>query len=85
MTETFPQLANIPGFVRASVLSRAVPNGTEFRVVTEWESLDAIRAFAGSRVEEAVVPPVVHELMASYDSKVVHYEVQDQYAPQRKA
>ena len=81
--ETFPQLARLAGFVQASVLSRAVPVGTEFRVVTLWESLDAIRAFAGSRVETAVVPPAVQEMMARYDAEVVHYEVLDRYQPAR--
>jgi heme-degrading monooxygenase HmoA len=84
VNDTFPQLANIPGFLRASVLSRSVPGGTEFRVVTEWESLEAIRAFAGSSVEAAVVPPLVQELMARYDSVVVHYEVQEQYDARTK-
>src|SRR5918995_2096603 len=84
LRETFPQLATIPGFMRAAVLSRSVPGGTEFRIVTEWESLEAIRAFAGSRVEAAVVPPQVQELMASYDSEVVHYEIRDQYDPSAK-
>jgi heme-degrading monooxygenase HmoA len=50
-TETFPHLASIPGFVRASILSRAVEAGTEFQIVTVWESLDAIQAFAGARVD----------------------------------
>lgn len=81
--ETYPQLARIPGFVRASVLSRSVPGGTEFRVVTVWDSLDAIRGFAGPRIDAAVVPPVVQQMMATYDSEVVHYEVRDQYEPRR--
>jgi heme-degrading monooxygenase HmoA len=74
-TETFPTLAAIPGFVRASILSRAVEAGTEFQIVTVWESLDAIKAFAGEDPEAAVVPPVVRQLMTSYDSRGVHYEI----------
>jgi heme-degrading monooxygenase HmoA len=81
VTETFPQLSRIPGFLRASVLSRSVQRGTEFRVVTEWKSLDAIRAFAGRHVETAVVPAVVQQWMASYDSEVVHYELQERWPP----
>lgn len=81
-TETFPRLAHMPGFLRASVLIRSVPHGTEFRVVTEWESLDAIRAFAGSEVEAAVVPPLVQNLMVTYDPRVVHYEIVDRYGPE---
>ena len=76
-TDTFPQLSAIPGFVRAAVLRREVDGGTEFRIVTEWESLTAIRAFAGRDPEVAVVPPVVQAMMAHYDARVEHYEIAD--------
>jgi heme-degrading monooxygenase HmoA len=74
-TSVFPELARIPGFVRATILSRPVAAGTEFQIVTQWASLDAVTAFAGANVEVAVVAPVVGELMVSYDATVVHYEV----------
>jgi heme-degrading monooxygenase HmoA len=57
-SETFPTLASIPGFVRASILRRDVANGTEFQIVTVWESLDAIHAFAGrTRRPQSFQPP----------------------------
>jgi heme-degrading monooxygenase HmoA len=80
-SETFPQLARIPGFVRATVLSRPMEDGVEFRVVTVWESLDAVREFAGPLVERAVVPTAVREFMVRFDSAVVHYDVRDMYEP----
>jgi|SRR6516165_7846014 heme-degrading monooxygenase HmoA len=79
--ETFPELAAIPGFVRASILRREVEGGTEFQIVTVWESWEAIRAFAGADPEEAVVPAVVQAMMVEYDRRVVHYEVADTYVP----
>ncbi len=79
--ETFPGLAAIPGFVRATVLCREAEGGTEFLVVTLWESLEAIRAFAGADPEEAVVPAAVRAMMLDYDRRVVHYEVTDTYPP----
>jgi heme-degrading monooxygenase HmoA len=74
-TETFQALARLPGFVRASILSRPVAAGTEFRIVTVWESLEAIRAFAGDTLDVAVVPEAVQEWMVGYDSHVAHYEI----------
>jgi heme-degrading monooxygenase HmoA len=74
-TETLPQLARIPGFVRASVLKRELDRGTEFQVITVWESLEAIRAFAGQDLEAAVVPAEVRDLMVEFDERVRHYEV----------
>ena len=73
--ETFPALARIAGFVGASILRRTLANGVEFLIVTQWRSLDAIRAFAGVNAEDAVVPPKVHDMMIEYDRVVRHYEV----------
>ena len=38
-SETFPLLTTIAGFVRASILKRDVERGTEFEIITVWESL----------------------------------------------
>jgi heme-degrading monooxygenase HmoA len=74
-TETFPQLAKIAGFIDAAILRRTVANGVEFRVVTTWESVEAIRRFAGERLETAVVPEQVQAMMVAYDRTVDHFEV----------
>ncbi|MBE7366204.1 antibiotic biosynthesis monooxygenase family protein [Ramlibacter pallidus] len=73
--ETFPAIRALPGFQGASILRRALPEGVEFLVVTQWASLEAIRAFAGDAVDVAVVPEKVQEMMVDYDRVVRHYEV----------
>lgn len=73
--ETFPKLEEIPGFVNASIHRRTVPGGVEFLIVTIWESIDAIKGFAGTDVETAVVPPSVQEMMVEYDNRVRHYQI----------
>jgi heme-degrading monooxygenase HmoA len=73
--ETFPALQALPGFAGASILRRDTPPGVEFLVVTQWASLEAVRAFAGADVEAAVVPRKVHDMMVAYDRTVRHYEV----------
>ena len=73
--ETFPALRRIAGFEGASILRRDVAAGVEFLVVTQWESLAAIGAFAGANAEDAVVPQNVREMMIEYDRTVRHYEV----------
>ena len=73
-TETFPQLAGIRGFIDASILRRDTTEGVEFLIVTRWESLEAIRKFAGENVERAVVPENVQAMMVRYDQTVAHYE-----------
>jgi heme-degrading monooxygenase HmoA len=74
-SETFPAVQRLPGFVSASILRRAVPQGVEFLVVTRWASIESIRAFAGSNAETAVVPEKVREMMVEYDHTVRHYEI----------
>jgi heme-degrading monooxygenase HmoA len=73
--ETFPAIAKLPGFISASILRRTLPEGVEFLIVTHWESIDSIRAFAGTDVEHAVVPQKVQEMMADYDRSVRHFEI----------
>jgi heme-degrading monooxygenase HmoA len=75
--DTFPLLARIPGFVTAAIWHRDVPIGVEFVIVTHWESIDAIRRFAGEPVDTAVVPPEVRAMMLTCDERVAHYEVVD--------
>ena len=79
--DTFPGLARIPGFVSASVLRRDVEAGTEFQIVTVWESLAAIKGFAGDDPETAVVPASVRAMLATYDERVVHYEIAEGFSP----
>lgn len=74
-TETFPSLRTLAGFVSASILRRPVVEGVEFLIVTNWTSIDAIRAFAGDDVETAVVPRSVQDMMVDFDRTARHYEV----------
>lgn len=73
--ETFPSLRRLPGFVEGSILRRETNEGTEFQIVTVWQSLEAIRAFAGPDAGAAVVPEAAQKLMIRYDRFVVHYEI----------
>ncbi|MGH6610638.1 MAG: hypothetical protein ACRECQ_10295 [Burkholderiaceae bacterium] len=73
--ETFPRLKTLGGFVDASIVRRPVPQGIEFVVISQWKSVDSIRAFAGPNAEAAVVPPKVRDMMVEYDEVAPHYEV----------
>jgi heme-degrading monooxygenase HmoA len=74
-SDTFRQIEKINGFISASILKRDLPEGVEFLIITEWESLDAIKQFAGANYSAAVVPALVEEMMIYYDKEVRHYEV----------
>ena len=69
-----PQLRSINGFVGAKVLTRAGEDETEVVVATTWDS-NSVKAFAGEDYEQAVVEPVVRELLNRFDDRVTHFTV----------
>ena len=71
--ETFPAIRALPGFKRAAILHRPCDRGTEFLIVTEWESEEAVGAFAGADVLAAVVPEKVRRMMVEFDACARHY------------
>jgi heme-degrading monooxygenase HmoA len=76
-----PELRQVPGFVGAHLGRRQLDGKTEFLVLTRWQSMDAIRAFAGSNVEAAVVEPGAVAALLDFDAQVRHYEVIEEVAP----
>jgi heme-degrading monooxygenase HmoA len=70
-----PSLRQIDGYVSATVLQREVGRSIEIVVMTYWQSLDAIRRFAGDDLETAVVSTDAVALFSDYDRRVRHYDV----------
>jgi heme-degrading monooxygenase HmoA len=64
-----------PGNRGAWLLRRDVGDRTEFVAFTLWDSLDAIRAFAGDDPETAVYYPEDDRYLVERDDKVRHYDV----------
>ena len=64
-----------PGNLSALMLRRDIEDRTEFVMFTTWESMDAIKAFAGPDPERAVFYPQDERLLVDRDVTVAHYEV----------
>lgn len=73
--ETLPKLDALSGYLGAYVLRRDVAEGVEFIVLTLWDSLASIRAFAGDDYEAAVVPAEARRALARFDERAAHYVV----------
>ena len=73
--KVFPQLDSIPGFKGAYLLRRSVESGVEFLVLTMWESMGAVRSFAGLKPERAVVEPPARAALSEFDVIVAHYAI----------
>lgn len=65
----------IRGYHGIHLLRRDVPEGVEFVTVMWFDSLDAIKAFAGDDFEAAVVPPKARALLSRFDVRSAHYNV----------
>ena len=63
------------GFGGIELLRRATGDEVEFVTVMWFDSLDAVRAFAGPDYEQAVVPAAARRLLARFDERSSHYEV----------
>jgi heme-degrading monooxygenase HmoA len=57
------------------VLRRTDGPQTDFIVISYWESIEAIKKFAGADYQKAVILPRDGEFLVSVEPEVVHYEV----------
>ena len=69
------QNRHIPGFQRIQLLRRPCGDEVEFVTIMWFDSLDAVREFAGEDYEVAVVPANARAVLARFDERSQHYEV----------
>jgi hypothetical protein len=55
----------------------------EFVVLHFFDSIEAVRKFAGDNYEAAVVPEAARKLLARFDATAQHYEVRAAPGPTR--
>ncbi len=65
----------IPGFNGIQLLRRNVGAEVEFVTIMRFDSLAAVREFAGDDYEAAVVPPKARAVLAHFDARSQHYEL----------
>jgi heme-degrading monooxygenase HmoA len=63
------------GNLSATMLRRNLEDRTEFVMYTTWESMDAVKAFAGDDPERAIFYPDDDRFLIDRDLTVAHYEV----------
>ena len=65
----------IGGYHGIELLRRAGDESVEVVTMMWFDSLDAVREFAGPDYEVAVVPPAARALLQRFDARSAHYEV----------
>lgn len=64
-----------PGNRGVQVLRRIEQGRADFLFISHWESLDAIRAFAGADIDRAVYYPADRAFLLELEPHVTHYEL----------
>ena len=76
--EIFPGIArrNIKGYRGAELLVREGENDEmEFITLLRFETLDAVKIFAGKNYEQPVIPPDARRLLKRHSERSLHYRV----------
>lgn len=73
--ELLPGISQVGGFQGSHLLRREMGNEVEFVTIMLWDSIDAIRAFAGLDYETSVVPEERRKYLSRHDAKSAHYQV----------
>ena len=68
---------NMDGFLSIDLLRRDQGQEVEFVTIMWFVSLPAVRAFAGTDYEAAVVPAAARALLRRFDARSAHYEVRE--------
>jgi len=76
-TEIFPSISgrNIAGYRGINLLRREVGDEVEFITIMWFDSLDAVRTFAGGDHKKSYVPAEARAVLSRFDEHSQHYEV----------
>jgi len=72
--EVLPGIHRVRGSKGAHLLRRDVKDEVEFVTITLFDSLEAVKEFAGEDYEVAVVPPQARRLLSRFDNRSAHYQ-----------
>ncbi len=71
----FAIVGDIDGFIEAEILRRDEADGVQLVIVSRWESMAAIRQYAGDTPEKAVVAAEAQAMLQSFAHDVEHFEL----------
>lgn len=66
---------NIQGYKGIQLLRREMESETEFITVMWFDSIEAVKKFAGQNFEKAVVPDKAQKILSHFDKTSQHYDV----------
>ena len=72
--EILPGIHRVKGYRGAFLLRKDAGDEIEFVTLTMFDSMDAVRAFAGDNYAVAVVPAEARKLLSRFDARAEHYQ-----------
>jgi antibiotic biosynthesis monooxygenase (ABM) superfamily enzyme len=77
--EIFPTIAskNISGYRGIQLLRRQLSSEVEFITIMQFDSLAAVKQFAGEDYEESYVPDKARKVLSRHDKRSQHYELKE--------
>jgi antibiotic biosynthesis monooxygenase (ABM) superfamily enzyme len=77
--EIFPGIAakNISGYRGINLLRRDLGSEVEFITIMQFDSMDAVKQFAGENYEESYVPDKARKVLSRHDDRSQHYDMKE--------
>lgn len=74
--EIFPGIAakNVSGYRGIQLLRRQLSDEVEFITIMQFDTLEAVKQFAGEDYERSYVPDKARQVLSKHDEKSQHYE-----------
>lgn len=77
--EIFPAIAskNVSGYRGIQLLRRQSGTEVEFITIMQFDSLKAVKQFAGEDYEKSYVPDKARKVLSRHDDRSQHYEIRE--------
>ena len=80
INEVFPAVKKkgVDGLEKVSISTMELNGEVEFFLVLQFDSLDAVKLFAGEAYENAYIPDNAKRVLKRYDTTASHYELKEE-------
>lgn len=78
-TEIFPGIASkgVQGYRGIQLFRRPLGEEVEFITIMWFDSLEAVKQFAGQDYEKSYVPDIAKNVLSRHDERSQHYEIKE--------
>lgn len=80
INEVFPTVKKngVTGLEKVSISTKSKIDEVEFFLTLQFDSLDAVKSFAGENYEQAYIPENAKRVLKRYDNTAEHYELKEE-------